>query len=178
MSFGNRKQVERKLKERCRVDRARIQIGRITNFGLLEMSRQRLRESNVKWNIQLTDESFANKIIKLAEIKSITNKSKKINITVNEKIKNFINSKCTDKIKYFEKKNKLKMEVTSDHLISFSDYKIEFLSTTKKVIEKIENIHLINNDKIPSERIFKKEKKNKLKDLVRKKNLRRLKLNL
>ena len=40
------------------------------------MSRQRLRESNVKWNIQLTDEAFANKIIKLAEIKSITNKSK------------------------------------------------------------------------------------------------------
>ena len=161
MSFGNRKQVERKLKERCRVDRARIQIGRITNFGLLEMSRQRLRESNVKWNIQLTDESFANKIIKLAEIKSITNKSKKINITVNEKIKNFINLSCIDKIKYFEKKNKLKIEIVSDQLISFSDYKMEFLSSTKKVIEKIEKISLIKNDKIPSERIFKKGKKNK-----------------
>ena len=104
MNFGNRKQVERKLKEKCRFDRARIQIGRITNFGLLEMSRQRLRESNVKWNIQLTDESFANKIIKLAEIKSINNKSKKINITLNEKIKNYINFNSIEKIKYFEKK--------------------------------------------------------------------------
>ena len=169
MSFGNRKQVERKLKERCRVDRARIQIGRITNFGLLEMSRQRLRESNVKWNIQLTDESFANKIIKLAEIKSITNKSKKINITVNEKIKNFINLSCIDKIKYFEKKNKLKIEIVSDQLISFSDYKMEFLSSTKKVIEKIEKISLIKNDKIPSERIFKKEKKKKIKRFNKKK---------
>ena len=36
--------VERRLKEKCRSDRARIQIGRISNFGLLEMSRQRLRE--------------------------------------------------------------------------------------------------------------------------------------
>tara|TARA_A100000164_G_scaffold223845_1_gene198493 strand:- start:6671 stop:8419 length:1749 start_codon:yes stop_codon:yes gene_type:complete len=169
MSFGNRKQVERKLKERCRVDRARIQIGRITNFGLLEMSRQRLRESNVKWNIQLTDESFANKIIKLAEIKSITNKSKKINITVNEKIKNFINLSCIDKIKYFEKKNKLKIEIVSDQLISFSDYKMEFLSSTKKVIEKIEKISLIKNDKIPSERIFKKEKKKQMKRFNKKK---------
>ena len=48
-NFSNRRQVERKLKEKCRKDRARIQIGRITHFGLLEMSRQRLRESNVKW---------------------------------------------------------------------------------------------------------------------------------
>ena len=173
MSFGNRKQVERKLKERCRVDRARIQIGRITNFGLLEMSRQRLRESNVKWNIQLTDESFANKIIKLAEIKSITNKSKKINITVNEKIKNFINLSCIDKIKYFEKKNKLKIEIISDQLISFSDYKMEFLSSTKKVIEKIENIPLIKNDKMPSERIFKKEKKKKIKRFNKKKKFKK-----
>ena len=34
-NFSNRRQVERKLKEKCRKDRARIQIGRITHFGLL-----------------------------------------------------------------------------------------------------------------------------------------------
>ena len=65
MNFGNRKQVERKLKERCRKDRARVQIGRISSFGLLEMSRQRLRESSVQWSITLTNQSFAQKIIKL-----------------------------------------------------------------------------------------------------------------
>ena len=65
LSFGNRKLVERKLKEKCRTDRARIQIGRISNFGLLEMSRQRLRESTVKWEVSLTDESFSLKILKL-----------------------------------------------------------------------------------------------------------------
>ena len=51
MSYGNRKMVERRLKDKCRSDRARIQIGRISNFGLLEMSRQRLRESAVKWKV-------------------------------------------------------------------------------------------------------------------------------
>ena len=40
INFGNRRAVERRLKEKCRSDRARIQIGRISNFGLLEMSRQ------------------------------------------------------------------------------------------------------------------------------------------
>ena len=59
LSYGNRKIVERRLKEKCRSDRARIQIGRISNFGLLEMSRQRLRESSIKWKVNLTDESFA-----------------------------------------------------------------------------------------------------------------------
>ncbi|MCX5615417.1 ribonuclease E/G [Bombella sp. TMW 2.2559] len=38
-------QVEKRLKDALRVDRARIQLGRISHFGLLEMSRQRLRPS-------------------------------------------------------------------------------------------------------------------------------------
>ena len=58
LSFGNRKTVERRLKEKCRLDRARIQIGRISNFGLLEMSRQRLRESAVRWKVELRKFDF------------------------------------------------------------------------------------------------------------------------
>ena len=41
----NNRAVERKLKEALKHDRARIQVGRISHFGLLEMSRQRLRQS-------------------------------------------------------------------------------------------------------------------------------------
>ena len=39
----NNRSVERRLKEALKNDRARIQVGRISHFGLLEMSRQRLR---------------------------------------------------------------------------------------------------------------------------------------
>ena len=39
------------------------------------MSRQRLRESAVKWKVTLTDESFAMKILKLVEVKAVLNKS-------------------------------------------------------------------------------------------------------
>jgi len=105
-NFGNRRLIERKLKEKCRSDRARIQIGRISTFGLLEMSRQRLRESAVKWNITLTNESFALKLLKTVELKSISNKSKNVKITVCEKISNFINNNFLEDIKYFQKKIK------------------------------------------------------------------------
>ena len=143
LNYNNRKQVERKLKEKCRSDRARIQIGRISNFGLLEMSRQRLRESNVKWQITLTNESLSLKIIKLVELKSIENKSKIVNIIVNQKVKNFIQDNFAENIKFFERKNKLKINVNHDDNMQPSDYIISFESKNKKVIEKIESIYQI-----------------------------------
>ncbi len=44
----NNRSVERRLKEALKNDRARIQVGRISHFGLLEMSRQRLRQGMVE----------------------------------------------------------------------------------------------------------------------------------
>lgn len=41
----NQREVENRMKEALKVDRARVQVGRISRFGLLEMSRQRLRPS-------------------------------------------------------------------------------------------------------------------------------------
>ncbi|MBM3489347.1 MAG: ribonuclease E/G, partial [Alphaproteobacteria bacterium] len=41
----NNRSVERRLKDSLKTDRARVQIGRISNFGLMELSRQRLRPS-------------------------------------------------------------------------------------------------------------------------------------
>jgi len=139
MSFGNRRQVERRLKERCRKDRARIQIGRISSFGLLEMSRQRLRESSVQWSISLTNESFAQKVIKTVEINAIKNKSKIVQITIPEKIKNFLNENFKEDILYIEKKNKIKIIFVGDLSLLVPEYKIEFLNKSKKVLEKLEN---------------------------------------
>ena len=140
LNFGNRRTIERKLKEKCRFDRARIQIGRISNFGLLEMSRQRLRESFVKWEINLTNESFALKVIKLIEIKSILKKAKFVKLTISEKIKDFINANFKENIKYFENKNKIKIEIVADNSLVIPDYKIELQNKTKKVLENIESI--------------------------------------
>tara|TARA_B100002052_G_scaffold149265_1_gene136287 strand:- start:423 stop:2162 length:1740 start_codon:yes stop_codon:yes gene_type:complete len=165
LNFGNRKQVERKIKERCRSDRARIQIGRISNFGLLEMSRQRLRESNVKWSIKLTNESFALKILKMIEIKTIENNAKIIDLQINNKISIFIKDHYKDDVLYFEKKNKVKININSNDNLNISEYLIEYKSKSKKVIEKVENLEslkkiIINNNKNqnPKKKIFVKKK--------------------
>jgi len=79
------------------------------------MSRQRLRESNIKWDIKLSSESFALKIIKLVELKSIESKSKIVKILINQKIKNFIQENYSNDINYFKKKNKINIELISDN---------------------------------------------------------------
>ncbi len=160
-SFGNRRLIERKLKEKCRTDRARIQIGRISSFGLLEMSRQRLRESSVKWDITLTTESFALKLIKKVEIKSITNKSKIVKLKVSEKINNFIKENFIENINYFEKKNKIKIEIVSDNTLIVPDHIIEFLNKSKKTIEKIESLTKLKKMDSSKEKVFNENNKNK-----------------
>ena len=169
LNFGNRKQVERRLKEKCRNDRARIQIGRISNFGLLEMSRQRLRESNIKWSIKLTNESFAQKILKLIEIKSIENNAKIVDLKINNKVSEFIEKHFIEDLKYFEKKNKIKININTVNELNVSEYSIELKSKSEKVLDKIEKIESFqkiiieknetkSNENKPFKKDFKKRK--------------------
>ena len=145
LSYGNRKLVERRLKEKCRTDRARIQIGRISNFGLLEMSRQRLRESAVKWRISLTDESFAQKLLKLVELKTVLNKAKFVEIKVCEKISNFLKENFIENLTYFEKKNKMKIDIITQNNLNIPEYIIDIKNKSKKTIELIEHYEKLKN---------------------------------
>ena len=139
MNFNNRRLVERRLKEKCRNDRARIQIGRISSFGLLEMSRQRLRESFVKWKISLTNETFALKIIKLIEIQITETKAKVIDIKLCEQVCNFIENNLKEDLIFVEKKYKVKINLEPDNQLIIPDYVIEFKNKSKKIINKLEN---------------------------------------
>ncbi len=159
LSYGNRRMVERRLKEKCRSDRARIQIGRISNFGLLEMSRQRLRESAVKWKVKLTDESFAQKILKLVELKAVLNKAKFVELKVSKKISDFLKENFVDDLTFFEKKNKMKIDIVSDNSLIIPEYIINIKNKSKKTIELIE--HFEKLQKI--ETTIKEEKNNQIK---------------
>ena len=145
LSYGNRKMVERRLKEKCRSDRARIQIGRISNFGLLEMSRQRLRESAVKWKVALTDESFAQKILKLVELKGVLNKAKFVELRVCDKISIFLKENFIEDLTYFEKKNKMKIDIISDNNLVIPEYIINIKNKSKKTLELIEYFEKLKN---------------------------------
>jgi ribonuclease E len=145
LSYGNRKTVERRLKEKCRSDRARIQIGRISNFGLLEMSRQRLRESAVRWKVRLTDESFAQKILKLVQFKAVLNKAKYVELKVCKKISDFLKENFIENLTYFEKKNKIKIDIISDNSLIIPEYIIDIKNKSKKTIELIEYFEKLKN---------------------------------
>jgi ribonuclease E len=145
LSYGNRRLVERKLKEKCRTDRARIQIGRISNFGLLEMSRQRLRESAIKWKVTLTDESFAQKLLKTVELNAVINKAKFVELRVCEKISDFLKENFVDDLTYFEKKNKMTIDIISDPTLIIPEYIINIQNKSKKTIELIEHFEKLKN---------------------------------
>ncbi len=172
LSYGNRRLVEKKLKEKCRSDRARIQIGRISNFGLLEMSRQRLRESAIKWKVTLTDESFAQKLLKIVELKAIINKAKFVELRVCEKISDFLKENFVNDLTYFEKKNKLTLDIISDNSLIIPEYIIKIQNKSKKTIELIENYEKLKNLKL-QEKDNKVTEKKEIKKINKKTNKKR-----
>ena len=166
LSYGNRRLVEKRLKEKCRSDRARIQIGKISNFGLLEMSRQRLRESAVKWKVILTDESFAQKLLKTVELKSVLNKAKFVDLKVCEKISDFLKENFIEDLTYFEKKHKMTIDIITDNSLIIPEYIIDIKNKTKKTIELVEHHEKLKNlqlqiieDKIIEKKDIKKFRK-------------------
>ncbi len=173
LGYGNRRLVERKLKEKCRSDRARIQIGRISNFGLLEMSRQRLRESAIKWKVTLTDESFAQKLLKIVELKAVINKAKFVELKVCKKISDFLKENFVNDLTYFEKKNKMKIDIISDNSLIIPEYIIDIKNKSKKTIELIEYYEKLKNLEIQNKEDKFSEKKESKKIHKKKYNKKR-----
>jgi len=164
MNFFNRKLVEKKMREVIRKDRARIQVGKISPFGLLEMTRQRLREGSIQWETNLSLESFALKIVKKSEMLSFTDKVKIINVKIPEKVKLYIDEILKKEIKYFEEKFEIKIIFFADPHLIIPEYSINLLDKNKIQISKVENINLIkglNNDTKIVKKITKVLKKTK-----------------
>ncbi len=161
MNFYNRRIVEKKMRESIRKDRARIQIGRISNFGLLEMTRQRLREGSIKWETQLSLSSFSQKILKKIQHLAFTDKVKIINCYVPEKVKIFIEKNLLEELKYFQKKYSHEVKILSDDKFIIPEYKIDLLTKTKKTINTFENINSIIEVKVKNKSIKKKKEKDK-----------------
>ena len=154
--------------EEIKNDRARIQIGKISNFGLLEMTRQRLREGSIKWETQLSLSSFSQKIVKKIHELAFTEKVKIINCFIPEKVKIYIDNNFSDELKRFQKRYLFDIKLFVDHKFIIPEYKIDLQSKSKKLIKSIENINSIIEVKEINEK--KEEKKQKTKILSKKKN--------
>ena len=163
LNFYNKRTVEKKMKECVRKDRARIQIGRISNFGLLEMTRQRLREGSIKWETNLSLESFSQKIVKKIEMLAFNNKIKIIKAYVPDKVKLYIDTNLSKELDHFQKKYSYKIDFIEKSQFIIPEYKIELLNKSKKIINKIEYITQIkdfNNTTIKNSKVQKVHKKN------------------
>ena len=145
-NFYNRRIVERKLRDKLKDDRARIQFGRISNFGLLEMTRQRLRESSVKWNMTLSLDSFALKVIKKSVELAFSNKTKVVNVYIPLKVKTFIEENLLKEINHYKTKYKLEYNIIPDNALIIPEYKIYLMNKNKKIIKKVENIEKVENN--------------------------------
>ncbi len=179
INFYNKRMVEKKMRECVRKDRARIQIGRISNFGLLEMTRQRLREGSIRWETNLSIESFSQKIVKKIEMLAFNNKIKIIKAFVPDKVKLYIDTNLSKELNYFQKKYSYKIDLIQNTQFIIPEYKIELLNKSKKIINKVEYINNIKNiisekEKYPNSQIINKKnnkiltKKIKNKDEVKK----------
>ena len=134
--YRNNHAVERKLKDALKSDRARIQCGRISHFGLLELSRQRLRPSLMETNFQScrvctgtgvvrSVESTAIQTLRLIEEEGLRRRSDELKVYVNPDVAPYIlNSKRTV-LSTIEEKYGLTVLIYSDDSLVPPGYRIE-----------------------------------------------------
>jgi ribonuclease E len=136
-NYSNKRLVERKLRDSLKNDKARIQFGRISNFGLLEMTRQRLRESSIKWEIQLSVDSFALKILKLLEERAFSDeKIKIIDVNLSKKIIDILNNNYSTELKFFKDKYKFKINLVQNAEFLSQEFLFSFYDAKKKIISE------------------------------------------
>tara|TARA_Y100001960_G_scaffold322294_1_gene398512 strand:- start:685 stop:2013 length:1329 start_codon:yes stop_codon:yes gene_type:complete len=145
--YKNQTAVEKKLKESMSLDRARIQIGRISHFGLLELSRQRLRPSvseNYFSNCSVCGgtgvirsvESSVIRVLRKIEEAKIKNQS--ISVFVTSKIGLYILNQKRPSIQEIEKKLNLNIIFEFDDTDLDLDCRIEKKGNLKPV-EKLKS---------------------------------------
>ena len=175
----NNRQVERKMKELLKKDRARVQVSRISQFGLLEMSRQRLRQSFIQWKTELSNESMALRILyKIRE--TINNKKfKNIEIRLNSSISKFLLNNCQSEIDEIKDVSKVTLSFIIDENLENNEINLKEIKLTdqakkkkkKKVVKKKKKISLNVKD-APDKS---KETKNKNEPLSKNSSLKEIK---
>ena len=132
----NNRAVERKLKDSLKNDRARIQVGRISSFGLMEMSRQRLRPGVLEATTQLCSvchgtglirslESTILFILRHAEEEGLNGKAHVLRIIAPIEVANFLLNKKRSTIQEIEERYGMRIEVDGDPALQAPNYQLE-----------------------------------------------------
>ncbi len=141
----NNASVEKRLKDKLKTDRARIQVGRISGFGLMEMSRQRLRPGMLESTTQpcphchgtgliRSSESLALQIIRQLEEEGTRKRSKEVLLKAPIAVANFIMNQKREHIALIEARYGMSVRIEADPALISPDYVIDKLKTATRVI--------------------------------------------
>lgn len=158
---ANNHAVERRMKEALKKDRSRVQVGKMSCFGLLELSRQRMHSSFFESNyttcpycggkgLVRTTDSAAVLILRGIEEEGIRNRSASVNVFVPGDIAVYLLNHKREKLIDLEKRYGMSIIISADNSIkNVSDYRIERVKSTKSEEE----------DKKPAEKEKREEKR-------------------
>ncbi len=141
----NNTAVEKRLKDKLKTDRARIQVGRISGFGLLEMSRQRLRpgmlEATTKpcphchgTGLLRSDDNTALSILRQLEEEGVRARSKEVLVRVPVGIANFLINQKRENVAAIEARYGMAVRIEADPAMVSPDFSIEKFKTATRVI--------------------------------------------
>ena len=137
------------MKDKLKTDRARIQVGRISGFGLMEMSRQRLRPGMIEATTQpcaschgtgliRSDDNLALSILRQIEEEGTRRRSREVLVKCPVGIANFLMNQKREHIAQIEARYGLSVRIEGEpHLIS-PDFVIEKFKTATRVVKAVE----------------------------------------
>ena len=137
--------VEKRFKERLKTDRARIQVGRISGFGLLEMSRQRLRPGMLEATTQMcphchgtgllrSDDNVALSILRALEEEGVRGRSKEVLVKAPIGIANFLMNGKREHIADVEARYGMSVRIECDPTLVSPDFAIEKFKTATRMV--------------------------------------------
>nr|WP_102107387.1 ribonuclease E/G [Kandeliimicrobium roseum] len=144
----NNAAVEKRFKDKLKTDRARIQVGRISGFGLLEMSRQRLRPGMIEATTQpchvchgtgliRSDDNLALNIIRQLEEEGVRKRSKEVLVKVPVGICNFLMNQKREHIANIEARYGMSVRIEAEPSLISPDFTIEKFKTATRVVEQV-----------------------------------------
>ena len=131
LSLKNKRAIEDKLWSALSIDRAKVQVGRISRFGLMEMSRQRLRPSlQERWTQDVASLSTA--VLRLIEEESSKKKSGEVRAVVSSDMSIFLLNERRARINEIEERTDVRVIVVSDPTRSDNRFEVTRLRSDDK----------------------------------------------
>jgi len=137
--------VEKRMNDKLKTDRARIQVGRISGFGLMEMSRQRLRPGMLEATTQMcshchgtgllrSDDNVALAILRALEEEGVRGRSKEVLVRAPIAIANFLMNGKREHIGDIEARYGMSVRIECDPTLVSPDFAIEKFKTATRIV--------------------------------------------